>query len=208
MKVFRSVVALLLIATSLAFAVENNRFTALNANGSGNTGWNNWSTITLLPGNSLLPVTNLTGSPGTKIRFGFVGGTTADITNMVLYVTAQYTHVVQSSIQLTYQSQTFPISIPITSGSSQQAPTIVTLDSIPLSTLTFDDAHDYFIVVYFTNDTANQSVSLIQSGQAFNASMLSVGVQGVDETGLTTGQTVPFPGSNSLRSILVTQVTN
>src|SRR5450432_2897460 len=49
-----------------------------------NISWANYSVINQIPGSALYPIV----SPTTVFYWGFTAGTTADITNMVLYTTA------------------------------------------------------------------------------------------------------------------------
>lgn len=163
---------------------------------SSNSGWSGYSALNLIPGAGLIPNTSTT----TTFYLGFTGGSTADVSNMVLYTTARngftitavtpvkYGGVSNPSINLA--SKTVCAVQPLSTGS----PCIVRLDPL---TLTLSALSDYYLVVYFTaNDNNNSGVSATVG--ANQLSTLTGWYMSSDQTRLTVGQSIPS-GSNGAR---------
>lgn len=207
MKRISSLLLSLVLLLSSAFgAAEFNRFVGITPSGGQAIHWANDSIMVLLGGNQLLPVPSGIPVGGvTKIRIGFTGGTQADIGNIVLYKTDQYTHVVESSVQLTYLTQSaFSLTIP--AGTSVSAPAVFELDQISATNYTPDTTHDYFVVVYFTNTANNGNLVVATAAGVGITSMLGSWLGG-DQTGIAVGAVVPFTVSaGGINSWLVLQV--
>jgi len=154
-----------------------------------NTSWANYSLLTLVPGAGLIPIT----STQTVFYLGFTAGSEADISNMVLYTTVRGTSTITAVTPVTRGGVSNP-SISLTSTSvcpvqplSASDPCIVRFDptSIALSAL-----NDYYFVVYFTNDSNNESIGGAEP--SYNLStLLGWYVGSVDETRLTVGESLP-----------------
>ena len=123
----------------------------------GATNWAGISELVLIPGPGLLGVKTTTN----YLYIGFYGGSTVDITNMVLYKTARNGTTILSSKKVTLGGIANP-SINLTSPSvcpvqpvSVANPCIIKLDVVKgaLSSL-----NDYYFTIFFTNDSNNSSV--------------------------------------------------
>jgi hypothetical protein len=167
--------------------------------------WANFSALNIISGSSLLPIT----SPSTVLYVGFTSGTFADINNMVMYtvkrdgsritaVTPVKLHGISNpSISLT--DKTVCPNQPV----SATSPCVVRLDPIALS---LSPASDYYFVVYFTNDTNNNSVA-VAAPELSTKTTLSGEYQQGDYTRLKVGQSVPS-GNSGLPYCLMFVMTN
>jgi hypothetical protein len=155
-----------------------------------NTSWSGYSTLTLIPGAGLIPIS----SSQTVLYFGFTAGSQADITNMVLYTTARGSSTITAVTPVTYGGVSNP-SIVLTNTSvcpsqplSATSPCIVRLDP---TSLTLSALNDYYLVVYFTpNDSNDGQLGLTQPNYSLS-SLLGWYIGSVNETTLTVGQSIP-----------------
>jgi hypothetical protein len=153
------------------------------------TQWNGYSLLNEIPGSALYAVTSST----VAFYWGFAAGTTADISNMVLYTTAHGSLKITAVTPVTLGGISNP-SINLTNTSicpvqplSATNPCIVKLDPVSIS---LSPASDYYLTVYFTNDTNNQSIGGIQPS-GLPGSLSGTFIGGTDETHLTVGQSLP-----------------
>jgi hypothetical protein len=154
-----------------------------------NTSWAGYSTISLIPGAGLIPITSTT----TVFYIGFTSGAEADITNMVLYTTARGSSTITAVTPVTLGGISNPM-IDLASATvcpvieiSTYNPCIVRLDptKIVLSALS-----DYYLAVYFTaSDSNNNSIGLT-APQFSQSSLRGTYISG-NETQLTVGETIP-----------------
>jgi hypothetical protein len=155
----------------------------------GNGDWANFSLLNEIPGSALYPLS----SPTAVFYWGFVGGTAADISNMVLYTTSHASLTITAVTPVTFGGISNP-SINLTNTSicptqplSTTNPCVVKFDPV---SITLSPASDYYLTVFFTNDTNNQSLSAIQPS-GLPGSLSSTFVGGTDETHLKVGQSLP-----------------
>jgi len=161
----------------------------------GNSGsWANYSLLNEIPGSGLFPIS----SSNTVFYFGFTAGTTADISNIVLYTTARGSQKITAVTPVKLGGVSNP-SINLSSTSvcpvqplSSTNPCIVKFD--PLA-VTLSPASDYYLVLFFANDSNNAAI-----GGAYpngtGASFSGAYVSGTDETHLAVGQSIPVVTSN------------
>ena len=154
-----------------------------------NNSWANYSVIDQIPGSTLYPIASSTA----VFYWGFSAGTTADITNMVLYTTAHGSLKVTAVTPVKLGGISNP-SISLTNTSvcpvqpvSAASPCVVKFDPV---SITLSPASDYYLAVYYTNDSNNSTIGAVQPG------LLPVGMSGVflgatDATRLTVGQSLP-----------------
>ena len=157
-----------------------------------NASWSNYSVFNLIPGSALFPITSST----TAFYFGFTAGTTADISNMVVYTTPRGSLTISAVTPVKFGGVSNP-SIQLSSTSvcpvapSATAPCIVRFDP---TTLTLTPSSDYYFAVYCTSDANNSGIA----GTQANPSQTSlVGTYfGGDYTHLTVGQSIPSAAHN------------
>ena len=156
---------------------------------SSNNQWNGYSLLNEIPGSALYALTSSTA----VFYFGFSTGTTADIGNMVLYTTAHGSLKVTAITPVTLGGISNP-SISLTNTSicptqplSTTNPCIVKFDPVSIS---LSPASDYYLTVYFTNDTNNQNIGGIQPA-LLPGGLSSTFIGSTDETHLTVGQSLP-----------------
>jgi hypothetical protein len=166
--------------------------------------WSGFSALNLIPGSSILPVTSTT----VVLYVGFTGGTQADIGNMVLYKTTGRGLTKISSVTPVKLGGVSNPSIVLTDTNvcpvqpvSLTNPCIVRLDPI---TLTLSVTSDYWFVMFLTADSNNSS--LFAPTNEFPSPSLTGFFEGVDDTRLTPGQSVP--NSNSGQSYFLIAVMN
>ncbi len=155
-----------------------------------NSSWSGYSTLALVPGAALIPVTSTT----TVFYLGFTAGTQADISNMVLYTTARGSSTITAVTPVKYGGVSNP-SIDLANVSvcpvveiSTFNPCIVPLDP---TTITLSALNDYYLVVYFTaSDSNNSAIGLTQP--SFAQSSLRGTYENGDGTGLSVGGTIPL----------------
>lgn len=154
-----------------------------------NQSWSGFSTVALISGAALIPVTSTT----TVFYLGFTAGTEADISNMVLYTTARGSSKITAVTPVTLGTISNPM-IDLASSTvcpvieiSTFNPCIVRLDptKISLSALS-----DYYLVVYFTASDSNNSSIGLTTPQFQQSSLRGTYISG-DETRLTVGESIP-----------------
>jgi len=160
---------------------------------SANVSWSGYSALNMIPGAGLLP----NASKTTAFYLGFTAGSTADVSNMVLYTTSRNSATISAVTPVTYggvsnpsinlASKTVCAAQPLSTGS----PCIVRLDPI---TLALSALSDYYLVVYFTaNDSNNSAIGATVGGNY--VSSLSGWYLASDQTHLTVGQSIPAGSS-------------
>jgi hypothetical protein len=162
---------------------------------SSSNNWSGYSALNQIPGGGLIPVTSSTAA----FYLGFTAGTTADVSNIVLYTTARNSLKITAVTPVTYGGVSNP-SINLGSTTvckvqplSAASPCIVRLDPL---TVTLSALSDYYLVVYFkANDSNNSAVG----GAIPNnyVSSLTGWFISADETQLTVGQSIPSGLSQS-----------
>ncbi|MBI3478606.1 MAG: hypothetical protein HY010_23000 [Acidobacteria bacterium] len=172
-----------------------------------NTNWGGFSSLSLIGGAGVIPVVNKAGT--TVFYLGFTGGTTADVSNMVLYTTPRGRLNITAVTPVKRGGVSNP-SIALSNATvcaiqpSQSNPCIVRLDPVtfPLSTLS-----DYYLVLFFTaNDPNNTAIGA--SNPPFLQSSLSGWFTQSDQTHLTVGQSVPTGNNGSSPNFLMYVMTN
>jgi hypothetical protein len=160
-----------------------------------NNSWANYSVFNVVPGSALFPITSST----TVFYLGFTAGTEADIGNMVVYTTPRGSLTISAVTPVTSGGVSNP-SIQLSSTSvcptqplSSTNPCIVRFDP---TTLTLSPASDYYLAVYFSNDTNNSGIGATQPG-ASQSSLNCFYIGGADDTHLTVGKSVPGPGNRA-----------
>lgn len=171
-----------------------------------NSNWNGYSALTKIPGAGLIPVTSTT----TVFYLGFTAGLRADIKNMVLYTTARGSSTITAVTPVTLGGVSDP-SIDLASATvcpvieiSPYNPCIVRLDptNIVLSAL-----NDYYLVVYFTsNDANNSSVAVTQP--PFGLTSLTGADQSGDDTRLAVRGSIPSLNFSNSPFLLMYVMTN
>ncbi len=155
-----------------------------------NVSWSGYSTLALVPGAGLIPVT----STQTVFYLGFTAGSEVDINNMVLYTTARGTSTITAVTPVTLGGVSNP-SIDLASSTvcpvveiSDFNPCIVRLDP---TKITLSALNDYYLVVYFTaDDSNNNSVGL--TVPSFAQSSLRGTYQSGDDSRLSVGGSIPL----------------
>ena len=171
-----------------------------------NTSWSGYSALNVVPGAGLIPITSTT----TAFYLGFTGGSTADISNMVLYTTARNSSTISAVTPVTYggvsnpsinlASKTVCAVQPLSAGS----PCIVRLDPV---TLSLSALSDYYLVVYFTaNDNNNSAVGATVGGNQLSS--LTGWYLPSDQTRLTVGQSIPAGSVGNRPNFLMYVMTN
>jgi hypothetical protein len=211
-RVYKFVTLILLLPAlaAIGFAQNNPDATPQNlvrgvvgpVSSSGN--WANYSLINEIPGAGLFPITSST----TVFYFGFTAGTTADISNMVLYTTARGSQKITAVTPVTLGGVSNP-SIKLSNTSvcpvqplSTSNPCIVRFDPVAITLATSSDC---YLAVYFANDSNNSSIGgavATAGGQSLSGQYVS----GVDETHLAVGQSIPL--STSRQPYFLMYVTN
>ncbi len=167
--------------------------------------WANYSLLNLIPGSGLYPISSTT----TVFYFGFVGGTEADISNMVLYTTARGSLKITATTPVKLGGVSNP-SIKLTNSSvcpvqplSTTSPCIIRFDP---TTITLSPANDYYLMVFFTNNSNNAAIVATQPG-TLQSSLSSNFFGGTDYTQLSVGQSLPG-GANRGPNFLMYVMTN
>jgi len=174
-------------AAALANLVEGQGIIASTSNPQ----WDGLSELVLIPGAALMGASSTT----TSLYLGFTGGSEADIGNMVVYTTARGSAVITAVTPVTLGGVSDP-SIILSNTSvcpvapSTTTPCIVRFDP---TAITFSPANDYYLMVYYTNDTNNSGLGGAQAGN-LQSSLSSNYFGGTDYTRLTAGQSVPGTG--------------
>jgi len=173
---------------------------------SANTSWSNYSVLSLIPGAALIPITSST----TAFYLGFTSGAEADISNMVLYTTARGSLTITAVTPVKYGGTSSP-SINLASTSvcpiqeiSVNNPCIVRLDP---TTITLSALSDYYLVIFFTNDSNNSAIGATQPSFS-QSSLMGWYVGNTDETRLTVGESVPSGNSGRQPDFLMYVMTD
>ncbi len=155
-----------------------------------NNEWAGYSLLNQIPGSAVYAG----ASSSTVFYWGFAAGTTADISNMVLYTTAHGSLTITAVKPVTLGGISNP-SISLTNTSicpvqpvSTTAPCVVKFDPV---SITLSPASDYYLTVYFTNDTNNQTIGGVYPSLPYGSVLSSTFVGGTDSTHLTVGQSLP-----------------
>jgi len=155
-----------------------------------NNEWAGYSLLNQIPGSALYPVASSTAA----FYWGFSAGTTADISNMVLYTTARGSLKITAVTPVTLGGISNP-SISLTNTSicpvqpvSATTPCVVKFDPVSIA---LSPASDYYLTVYFTNDTNNQTVGGVYSTFPYGSDLSSAFFGSTDSTHFTVGQSLP-----------------
>ena len=193
-KTFGAMVALTVLAlasfsnTAFAAAAAKNLVPGVAGPVSSSGSWAGYSAVNAIYGASLHPITSAT----TVLYLGFTGGSTVDISNMVLYKTgrgsmkiASVTPVKLGAVSNTSINLTSPSVCPVQPVSVAN-PCIIRLDP---TTLALSPLNDYYFVTFFTADSNNGSTGAAAGAPAQSS------IRGefifADETHLTAGQSLP-----------------
>jgi len=171
-----------------------------------NVSWSGYSTLALVPGAGLIPVTSST----TVFYLGFTAGSQADVNNMVLYTTPRGSLTISAVTPITLGGVSNPM-IDLASSTvcpvveiSAFNPCIVRLDP---TTITLSALSDYYLVVYFTaSDTNNQALGL--TTPSFGQSSLRGTYQSGDDSRLSVGGSIPTNNFNSQPYMLMYVMTD
>jgi hypothetical protein len=151
--------------------------------------WANFSVFNVIAGSQLFPIS----SPTTVFYFGFTAGSEADISNMVVYTTPRGSLTISAVTPVKLGGVTNP-SINLASTSvcptqplSTTNPCIVRFDP---TTLTLSPASDYYLTVFFANNSNNSAISATQPNGG-QSSLSSVFLGGTDYTQLKVGNSLP-----------------
>jgi hypothetical protein len=173
---------------------------------SANSSWANYSVLNAIPGAGLIPIT----SANTVFYLGFTAGSTADISNMVLYTTARGSLTITAATPVKLGGVSNP-SINLTSPSvcpiveiSTFNPCIVRLDPVAVS---LSALNDYYLVVFFTNDSNNSTIGA--TVPRFSLSSLNGWfIGGTDETRIAVGGSIPAGNSGAQPYFLMYVMSN
>jgi hypothetical protein len=199
----RSTLVTALLTIALCFAVGTSAFAQNPQNlvaGVGavitNYSWANWTAMNRISGSSLIA-----SSPTTRFYIGFTAGTTADISNMVLYTTARGQRVITAVTPVTLNGASNPSITLIDTCNyeiSNFAVCIVPLDTLSVS---LSPLNDYYLAIYFTNDSNNNILGVAK--QEFPTSSLMGSDLLGNGTTLTVGQGVPVGNNNGVPHLLM-----
>lgn len=172
-----------------AAAAPKNLVAGISGQVTGIPNWTGFSSLTLIPGAALFPVT----SANTVLYLGFVGGSTADITNMVIYKTNRGSTKIRGVI---------PVKLGGVSNPSINLASTTVCPTQPLSTtnacvirldptvLALSPLSDYYFVMFLPNDSNNAGISSAHT-TATTTNLSGGFVSGTDESHLTVGQSIP-----------------
>jgi hypothetical protein len=212
---YRFTTLILMMAGVLAGGFSQNAMAAAKAENlvrgvvgpvSSNGSWSGFSSLSLIPGAALIPVTSTT----TVFYLGFTAGTKADISNMVLYTTPRGSLTISAVTPVQLGGVTNP-SIDLANPTvcpiqeiSNFNPCIVRLDptKIVLSALS-----DYYLVVYFTASDSNNS-SIAATSPVLRQSSLMGWDLGSDQTHLAVGASIPAGNNGGQPFFLMYVMTN
>ncbi|HEX8817080.1 MAG TPA: hypothetical protein VF753_16405 [Terriglobales bacterium] len=156
---------------------------------STSTEWSNYSALNLVAGALLFPATG--SSTTTRFYIGFTQGTEADISNMVMYTTKRGGTKITAVTPVTLNGVSNP-SIKLSSTTvCKPAPSVSTPCVVPLDTLnvTLSTLNDYYFVMYFTEDTNNETVGAANA--QYPITSLTGWYSSGDQTQLKVGKTIP-----------------
>ncbi len=157
---------------------------------SSDPSWAGFSVENVIPGSGLFPITSTT----TVFYLGFASGTEADISNMVLYTTARGSLKITASTPIKFNGVSNPslvltkTSVCPTQPVSTTNPCVVRLDP---AAITLSPSSDYYLMIYFTNNSNNSSLGAVEPGIATQSTLSSAYFSGKDYTQLAVGQSLP-----------------
>jgi hypothetical protein len=158
--------------------------------------WENYSALNLIAGAFIFPAVAQVKT--TVLYIGFTAGTEADIDNMVLYTTNRGNSKIKAVTPVKLKGVSNPI-ISLTNKKtcptqpiSVSNPCVIRLDPI---TLTPSTLSDYYFVMYFGENTNNESVGAANS--QYPITSLTGWFLGGDQTQLKAGGTIPSGYSGS-----------
>jgi hypothetical protein len=158
--------------------------------------WENYSALNLIAGAFIFPAVAQVKT--TVLYIGFTAGTEADIGNMVLYTTKRGSQKITKVTPVKLKGSSNPI-ISLTNKKtcptqplSVSNPCIIRLDPM---TLTPSTLSDYYFVVYFANNTNNETVGAANS--QYPITSLTGWYSSGDQTQLTAGSSIPSGYSGS-----------
>jgi hypothetical protein len=158
--------------------------------------WEDYSALNLIAGAFIFPAVAQVKT--TVLYIGFTGGTEADLGNMVLYTTKRGNSKITAVTPVKLKGMSNPI-ISLTNKKvcpsqpiSVSNPCVIRLDPIKLTPSTLSD---YYFVMYFANNTNNESVGAANAQYPIT-SLTGWFVRG-DETQLGVGASIPSGYSGS-----------
>lgn len=160
---------------------------------SSNNSWANYSVMNIVPGATLFPLSSTT----TVFYWAFTAGTQADISNMVVYTTVRGSLTVSAVTPVTLGGLSNP-SIVLSSTSvcpvqplSAATPCVIRFDP---TTLSMTPANDYYLIVYYANDTNNSGIGGAEANFS-QTSLVGNYFGGTDYTKIKVGQALPGGGN-------------
>jgi len=160
----------------------------------GSNFWNGQSFLAELSGTGLVTPSAL-GASSIKISMAVSASTsgTTDINHAVFATTLRNSRVITSLVDLKYAGNTAPYSI-TTSGCTIGAPCEFTFDNL---TGPPDNSHDYYIGVFFTNNSNNTGMKLIKTtqGNGTGSIITSFGTGDQTQWSVSGNVTPPIVGS-------------
>ncbi|HEX8817079.1 MAG TPA: hypothetical protein VF753_16400 [Terriglobales bacterium] len=156
---------------------------------SANSNWSNYSALNLVAGALLFPATG--SSTTTRFYIGFTGGTEADISNMVMYTTKRGTTKITAVTPVKLNGASNPSILLSSTKVCKVTPSIANPCVVPLDTLnvTLSTLNDYYFVMYFTEDTNNQTVGAANA--QYPITSLTGWFSTGDQTQLKAGASIP-----------------
>jgi hypothetical protein len=158
--------------------------------------WQNYSALNLIAGAFIFPAVAQVKT--TVLYVGFTAGTEADIGNMVLYTTKRGSQKITKVMPVKLKGSSNPI-ISLTNKKtcptqplSVSNPCVIRLDPM---TLTPSTLSDYYFVIYFANNTNNETVGAANS--QYPITSLTGWYSSGDQSQLTAGSSIPSGYSGS-----------
>jgi len=157
---------------------------------SQNTNWENYSALDLIAGAFIFPAVAQVKT--TALYIGFTAGTEANIGNMVLYTTKRGNYKITAVTPVKLKGVSDPIisltnkKVCPTQPLSTANPCVIRLDPI---TLTLSTLSDYYFVVYFSNNSNNESVAAANA--QFPITSLTGWFLTGDQSRLKVGDSIP-----------------
>ncbi len=157
---------------------------------SQNTNWENYSALDLVAGAFIFPAVAQVKT--TAFYIGFTAGTEADVGNMVLYTTKRGNYKITAVTPVKLKGVSDPIisltnkKVCPTQPISVANPCVIRLDPI---TLTLSTLSDYYFVVYFSNNSNNESVAAANA--QFPITSLTGWFLTGDQSRLAVGDSIP-----------------
>jgi hypothetical protein len=159
--------------------------------------WENYSALNLIAGAFIFPAVAQVKT--TVLYIGFTAGTEADIGNMVLYTTKRGLSKITAVTPVKLKGVSDPIisltnkKVCPTQPISTSHPCVIRLDPM---TLTLSTLSDYYFVVYFGNNTNNETVGAANA--QYPITSLTGWFSSGDQTQQKVGDSVPsgYTGSH------------